>query len=222
MLSRNPVSHRSRVSSLVLLKSLAELIHMDSREEKLPTREDFGADYGCLDAICAWEDFGGLDLADAYVKFCEGPDIYQEDFMFMDDVAFVYYFPVLDRYIRESRAGPENDFDVDAMWVLAYCIEIHFTEPHVPCALKLRHRVEELISYVRGNLPLFCKKPKEQQLAEPHVPCTLKLRRSVEELIFYVRGNLPLFCKEPKEQQRIDSAWQELQDRMASLSDSGH
>lgn len=136
---------------------------MDSREEKLPTREDFGADYGCLDAICAWENFGGLSLADAYTKFCESPDIYQEDFMFMGSVAFFYYFPVVERYIDESRADSSNDYEVEGMWILAHCINQQFADPYPASMLSLRCRVEQLVSQVRNNLPAYCKDINEQQ-----------------------------------------------------------
>jgi hypothetical protein len=50
---------------------------MDSGKELLPTGEEFDAFDGYLDAICAWENFGGLSLSDAHVKFCGRPDIYR-------------------------------------------------------------------------------------------------------------------------------------------------
>ena len=42
--------------------------------------------------------------------------------MFMGDCAFVFYFPVIDKYIRHEE--PKHDFD-DVAWILAKCIEAH-------------------------------------------------------------------------------------------------
>lgn len=64
----------------------------------LPSQSDFDP-VGCdLDAQSAWQTFGGLGLAEAYAKFLQVPESYQEDFMFMGSRAFAYYFPVVDRY----------------------------------------------------------------------------------------------------------------------------
>ena len=152
---------------------------MAATNESLPTRDDFDAFEGYLDEICAWNNFGGLNLSDAYVKFCESPDIYQEDFMFMGSVAFSYYFPVIERYIRETRVESEDDIEIEAIWILAHCIHQQFTDPCPVSTLSLRHRVEDLVTQVRNNLSVYCN------------------------------GII--------EQQRIDTAWQELQDRMTRL-----
>ena len=98
--------------------------------ETLPTHDDFEPTGDCLDADWAWGNFGELDLTEAFVKFCEEPDIYQEDFMFMGSVAFFYYFPVVERYVYESRIDPQSEFDseVEAMWILAHCINNQFTD----------------------------------------------------------------------------------------------
>jgi hypothetical protein len=154
-------------------------------DEPLPTRDDFDPTGNCLDADWAWGNFGGLNLSDAHVKFCEDADIYQEDFMFMGGVAFSYYFPVIERYIRESRIvpGSEFEFEVEAMWILAHCINSQFTSPDPRPSPDLRSRIEELVSHVRNNLPQY--------------------------------------CEDVDEQRRLDSAWQELQDRMRSFHESG-
>jgi hypothetical protein len=58
---------------------------------KLPTETDFDPYQGDLDAQCAWKNFGGLTLGEAFVKFEESPETYQEDFMFMGGKAFARY-----------------------------------------------------------------------------------------------------------------------------------
>lgn len=156
---------------------------MTSDGETLPTQEDFDAIDGPLDAICAWENFGGLNLSDAYLKFCENPLRYNEDFMFMGSGAFFYYFPVLERFVNDSRVGLDGDFEVECIGTLAHCIKLQFEEPCPTVTLSLRHRVEELINHVRKNLSRYCNYAADQQ--------------------------------------RIDSAWEELQDRISSLRNSG-
>ena len=74
----------------------------DSPEQR-PTMADFDPYDGCLDALNAWKNFGGLSRTKAYERFCESPGSFQEDFMFMGGVAFAYYYPVLEQYILEPR-----------------------------------------------------------------------------------------------------------------------
>ena len=62
---------------------------------------DFDPVGGDLDAQYAWKNFGELTLKQAYDLFLTNPIHYQEDFMFMGGTAFDYYFPVIDRYIRQ-------------------------------------------------------------------------------------------------------------------------
>ncbi len=90
---------------------------------KLPTIEDFTSDpERDLDGEYAWRQFGGLTIDEAYDKFCEKPDICQEDFMAMGDAAFAFYFPVIDRYIRQNE--PKEEFDRVA-YILAAGISQH-------------------------------------------------------------------------------------------------
>jgi hypothetical protein len=130
----------------------------------VPTEADFDPVGGCLDAQCAWGNFGGLSLDAAYRRFCEHPDLYQEDFMFMGGAAFAYYFPVIERYIRESHAyvNPEIDveIDVEAMWILALCIKNHIEDSQVN---PLRLRIDNLIQYVRTHLSQYCTEIEEQR-----------------------------------------------------------
>ena len=109
---------------------LAEGVQVAGTDETLPNRDDFNPTGCYLDADWTWGNFGGLDLSEAFARFCEDPDMYQEDFMFMGSAAFSYYFPVIERYIYESQIVPESEFDseVEAMWILAHCINSQFTE----------------------------------------------------------------------------------------------
>src|SRR5687767_9278711 len=92
----------------------------------LPSEEDFeavGRD-ACLDAKTAWEHFGGLSLAEAYELFIDNPVNYQEDFMWMGTVAFAYYFPVLDRYLRE--VVPTDEDDDCYGWIIGEGVKMQF------------------------------------------------------------------------------------------------
>ena len=138
---------------------------MAGTDVTLPNRDDFDPTGCCLDADWAWGNFGGLDLSEAFARFCEDPDMYQEDFMFMGSAAFSYYFPVIERYIYESQIVPESEFDseVEAMWILANCINSQFTEPDPLPSADFCNRVEKLVSHVRDNLPRYCEDVNEQR-----------------------------------------------------------
>jgi hypothetical protein len=102
---------------------------------KVPTVEDFTCTpkpEDDWDGFCAWKNFGGLTVDEAYQKFCQAPEHYQEDFMFMGDAAFTFYFPVIDRYIKEKEPeyqmdGKEYQFDGETH-ILAHCIGMHVSE----------------------------------------------------------------------------------------------
>ncbi len=94
------------------------------RVAPLPTESDFDPYNGCLDCQCAWKNFGNLSLDQAYALFIERPEIYQEDFMFMGPAAFFYYFPIVDRYMREV-AYDENSCGTEAD-ILGYAINYQF------------------------------------------------------------------------------------------------
>jgi hypothetical protein len=87
----------------------------------LPTARDFDPYRGDLDAKWAWDNFGGLSIERAYEVFIERPEIYQEDFMFMGGRAFEYYFPVIDRYLREVKVDRDTLGDCEA-WILGAVI----------------------------------------------------------------------------------------------------
>lgn len=130
--------------------------------DDLPGEADFDPYGGCLDAQCAWDHFGGLSLTEAHLKFCEHPDLYQEDFMFMGGAAFAYYFPVIERYIRESQVDAEFGIDVEAMWILAHCIKNQI-EVSGPRHLEhLRERIDALVDHVRRHPSQYSTELEEQ------------------------------------------------------------
>lgn len=101
-----------------------------------------------LDGFSAWRNFGGMTVDEAYRKFCENSLCYQEDFMWMGDAAFVFYFPVLDRYIREKE--PEDKFDC-VTHILGHCIGMHISEKH-PLVRPIYDQIVKLCDYVLTGL----------------------------------------------------------------------
>ncbi len=126
----------------------------------LPSRDDFDPGEGCLDALTAWQNFGGLIRTEAFDKFCSSPAVYQEDFMFMGTVAFAFYFPIVERYVFQASA--DDDGEVEAIWILAHCIIQQLSYPTDHHVLDLRARIVILTQHVRGNLSKFCIGPSEQ------------------------------------------------------------
>jgi hypothetical protein len=91
----------------------------------IPTIEDFVSTEDPeqdRDGYRAWKNLGGLSVEAAYAKLRDDPEVYQEDFMWMGDRAFVYYFAVLEKYLRTDE--PKREFD-GATHILAHCIGMH-------------------------------------------------------------------------------------------------
>jgi hypothetical protein len=135
---------------------------MTKGDEDLPRQRDFAASKDDLDGMSAWKNFGGLTVSAAHQKFCEIPECYQEDFMWMGGVAFLFYFPVIDRYIRESAVDDDSD-GVEAIWILAHAINTQFQIPDHSVIESLRSQVQDLVYYVLGHLPQYDKCPHEQE-----------------------------------------------------------
>lgn len=81
--------------------------------------------------------------------------------MFMGSVAFAWYFPVIERYLYESRLEDEDD-EVTATWILAHCIVQQLEPPVEDCVDQLRPQVLKLARHVRENLAQYCVEPREQ------------------------------------------------------------
>ncbi len=130
----------------------------------IPTALDFGVDdLNDLDARHAWDEFGGLSIDDAFTKFISHPLCYQEDFMFMGGAAFAYYFPVIDRYLREFRASDEpNDDDDSYAAVIAggFCSQLlqRDLKPLSP----ILEQICELVAFVRNHTDYLASCPRER------------------------------------------------------------
>jgi len=95
----------------------------------LPDPHDFGAtDQWALDARSAWDHFGKLTVPQAYEVFARNPLYYQEDFAFMGPAAFAYYFPVLDRHLREAR--PSDEYNDCEAWIIGCGLEDQLRSGH--------------------------------------------------------------------------------------------
>jgi len=107
-----------------------------------PQEKDFDPHEGCLDAQCAWKNFGGLSIDEGYAKFCENPGYYQEDFMFMGWKAFVYYLPVIERFLKEVE--PEDEYDDCEAWILGCAVESQVEEHKKKISEDIGTRLETL------------------------------------------------------------------------------
>lgn len=122
----------------------------------LPGEREFDPQEGDLDAQVAWENFGGLNLQEAYRKFEQRPDVYQEDFMFMGGKAFAYYFPVLERYLMVTPVWREDE---ETQWCqilgLGSAIQVQFTGDCLPEVKQLVPRVLPLIAHVKESIEVY-------------------------------------------------------------------
>ena len=92
-----------------MAKTENQLFRLRRPAAPLPSEADFDPFGGGRDAQSAWKNFGELSLKQAYDLFVTNPSNYQEDFMLMGSMAFGYYFPVIDRYIREVSGEEAGD-----------------------------------------------------------------------------------------------------------------
>ncbi len=151
-------------------RSFAPLEPMSKRSrklivERLPTKSDFVSHPEDLDQNCAWEHFGGLTLDEAKARFAQNALYYQEDFMFMGTNAFLYYFPVLDNYLR-SAPDEENDDDWES-WIIAQCIRVQFDSTTIDRLRRTVPPIVELAGFVRDNIRRFgCDHTEQQRVAD--------------------------------------------------------
>ncbi|MCA9013586.1 MAG: hypothetical protein KDB01_27735 [Planctomycetaceae bacterium] len=121
----------------------------------LPTELDFDPFQCDLDAQRAWRNFGGLTLDEAHAKFEECPESYQEDFMFMGGMAFAFYYPVIERFLRKTIAIPADLRGDRQSWILPQCIKNQFEGPGNVDVRQLRDSVLELCAFMIENVGLF-------------------------------------------------------------------
>ena len=125
------------------MKIIESLFRLKKGGSDLPSRKDFG--YG-LDEENAWKNFGNLNLDEAYKKFCEHPDSYQEDFMWMGCKAFEFYLPVLEKYFREVI--PEDNGDDCQAWILGCGVDSQLESFHSQFSQSTLVRIRELCNLV--------------------------------------------------------------------------
>jgi len=127
----------------------------------VPSEADFDPWRGNLDAQCAWRNFGELSLKQAYELFMTAPQNYQEDFMFMGPVAFAYYFPVIDRYIREVTGSGDGDHTEVSILGSAVAGQLEwngagFGDERVG-------EIEDLAAYILANVSQYSMAEKDQR-----------------------------------------------------------
>lgn len=132
-----------------------------SKRQQLPSERDFDPTGDDLDARDAWRHFGGLTPEEALALFRENPMHYQEDFMFMGGRAFVFYFPVLDTFLREFRWSEQED-DSEAA-IIGSCVAHQFRWPTASHLKGIQAAIRSLADYVCSHTDTFASDPDEQK-----------------------------------------------------------
>jgi len=135
--------------------------HDEATGVSLPTERDFDPFGGGLDEQHAWRNFGGLSITGALTLFRENPIHYQEDFMFMGGRAFVFYFPVLDAFLREFRLT-EHDDDSQAA-IIGSCVAAQIRWPTASYMAHIHPAIRSLADYVCSHAEQLASDPEEQR-----------------------------------------------------------
>jgi hypothetical protein len=126
----------------------------------LPKESDF-VDYPeDLEQIFAWRHFGGRTIEEAKVRFAERPLQYREELMGVGTKAFVYYFPVIDWWLR-CVPEAEEPFDDSDAWIIADGIRHRIDVDGIDSLRPLLPAILEIASYVLANIRRFG--PEEDQ-----------------------------------------------------------
>lgn len=125
-----------------------------------PTEIDFDRLPSVLESKAAWSHFGGLSISAALALFRDNPLYYQEDFMFMGRRAFVYYFPVLDLYLREFRVSEDEDESVAAIIGSGIIAQIESSSDS--CLVPIHPAIRSLADYVCSHSKFLAEDPDEQ------------------------------------------------------------
>ena len=144
-----------------MAKEDQEQFFLRRRSAPLPSETDFDPFGGDLDAQYAWKNFGGLTLKQAYDLFLTNPIHYQEDFMFMGGAAFDYYFPVIDRYIREVTGDEEGD-DCEVA-ILGSGVAGQFDWNGADPSDSLVSEIAQLANYVSSNVAQYSPAAEDQK-----------------------------------------------------------
>ena len=135
--------------------------HDEATGVVLPTKHDFDPFGSDLDAQSAWRSFGGLSIADALTLFRENPLHYQEAFMFMGGRAFVFYFAVLDAFLREFRLTDHEDNSQAA--IVGSCVTAQFGWPTASHLVPIHAAIRALADYVCSHTELLAADTEEQR-----------------------------------------------------------
>lgn len=127
----------------------------------LPGPAEFDPWGGDLDAQVAWRNLGELSLRQAYDLFVSLPEIYQEDFVSMGEDAFVYYFPVIDRYVREV-VGSEEGHDCEVA-ILGRAVASRFDAESARLSDGWIAEAEDLADYVLSHLDQYSPSLKDRR-----------------------------------------------------------
>ena len=127
----------------------------------LPTHKDFDP-WGDLDAQSAWGNFGGLTLEEAHEKFCNVPESYYEDFTHMGANAFSYYFPVIDKYLRNIKYVDEWD-NCEASIIGSGIVAQLEWENNNKIKREVINKIEDLYDFVINNLSNYSSSQREQK-----------------------------------------------------------
>lgn len=135
-----------------------------ANNQNVPTEADFDPYDGCLDCQHAWRTFGGMSIEEAFQKFIEHPSFHQEDFMFMGGRAFVYYFPVLDRYLRDFRADEDSNDSYDSSAaIIGGGLSVQLLSKTSHELDSIMEEILSLVDYVRSHATILAVDLDEQQ-----------------------------------------------------------
>jgi hypothetical protein len=94
-----------------------------------------------------------MPLEQAYDVFMEHPEIHIENFMHMGAKSFAYYFPVIDRYLREVRSNwKHDDCNTDS---LASMIEVRIDDMTLTRSEELLREIRSLTDFVQAHSSRF-------------------------------------------------------------------
>lgn len=75
----------------------------------VPTHVDWHSEPLCLDGKCAFKNFSGKDLTEAFDLFVDNALYYQEDIMFMPTLCFRYYVRAYINYLLSPKSEGDSD-----------------------------------------------------------------------------------------------------------------
>ena len=96
--------------------------------------------------------------------------------MFMGSVAFAYYFPVLDKYLRSVPSG-DNEDDSDA-WIIGRGVISQFSPAIADHVIHLADDILNLAEYVCHNIDRFGDSNEQNRASKTwqEVSSTIKSR----------------------------------------------